>query len=179
MAAFNMTASQSPEIALFWSETLAEELLRFLTGRLNCPEAAVDLTHETFLRLHQCAQDNPLDNARALAYRIAINLANDYQRKIKVRNNITATVEPCVFADSFMSTEPGPEQIVMAQQRLQHFHEALEELPADCRTAFLLHGIEGLTYPEIAARLGISESMVYKHLSRTTKYCIRRLDETE
>jgi hypothetical protein len=31
-------------MALYWNEALAEDLLRFFTGRIKCPEAAADLT---------------------------------------------------------------------------------------------------------------------------------------
>ena len=89
-----MTDPQSPQNAAFWSESLAEELLHFLTKRLKCSEAAADITHETFLRIYQNIIDNPPNNARAMAFHIAINLANDYQRKIKFRNNFTADVDP-------------------------------------------------------------------------------------
>ncbi len=174
-----MSASSSPDVAIYWSEALADELLRFLTGRTQCPEAAADLCHETFLRLHEYIKENPPNNARALAYRIAANLATDYQRKIKVRENLVVTVEPELLAEMTASTAPGPEQIAMDRQRLSRFEAVLDELPLDCRTAFRLHGIDGLTYSEIAAQLGISVSMVYKHLTRAIDHCIRRLDDTE
>lgn len=174
-----MTESASSDIALYWTEALAEELLRFLTGRIKCPEAAADLTHETFLRLHEYIKENPPNNARALAYRIAANLATDYQRKIKVRENRVQAVEPELLAEMYASAAPGPEQIAMDRQRLSQFEAVLDGLPLDCRTAFRLHGIDGLTYSEIAAQLGISVSMVYKHLARAIDHCIRRLEDTE
>jgi len=67
----------------------------------------------------------------------------------------------------------------MANQSLRQFHDAMAELPADCRRAFLMHGVDGLTYAEIADRLGISESMVYRHLTRAVKHSIKRMKETE
>ncbi|MEQ1557314.1 MAG: hypothetical protein ABL933_00030 [Methyloglobulus sp.] len=39
-----MTETQSPDLGLYWSEALADELLNFLTKRVKCPEAAADLT---------------------------------------------------------------------------------------------------------------------------------------
>ncbi|MEQ1740834.1 MAG: sigma-70 family RNA polymerase sigma factor [Methyloglobulus sp.] len=174
-----MTEPSSPDIALYWTESLAEELLRFLTGRIKCPEAAADLTHETFLRLHEYIKENPPNNARALAYRIAANLATDYQRKVKVRENRVVAAEPELLAEMYASAAPGPEQIAMDRQRLNQFEAVLDELPLDCRTAFRLHGIDGLTYAEIAAQLGISPSMVYKHLTRAIDHCIKRLEDTE
>jgi RNA polymerase sigma factor (sigma-70 family) len=174
-----MTPSQTPDLTLFWSDSLSEELLRFLSGRLKCPEAAADLTQETFLRFHQYVKDNPPDNARALAYRIAVNLATDYQRKIKLRNSLMVSLEANVLPDHYPSTALGPEQIATAKQRLLQLNAALEGLSADCRTAFLLHGAEGLTYSQIAARLGISESMVYKHLTKALAHCAKLIDGDE
>jgi RNA polymerase sigma factor (sigma-70 family) len=172
-----MTELQSPQNAAFWSESLAEELLHFLTKRLKCSETAAEITHETFLRIYQNIQDNPPNNARAMAFHIAINLANDYQRKIKFRNNFTADVDPYLLADTHASETPGPEQIVMAQQQLQVLQTALDELPEDCRTAFLLHSMDGLTHPEIAARLGISRTKVWRHLVKAVAHCTQRLDD--
>ncbi|NOU21856.1 MAG: sigma-70 family RNA polymerase sigma factor [Methyloglobulus sp.] len=170
-----MTEIQSPDIALFWSESLAEELLCFLTRRLKCSEAAADISHETFLRIYQNIKDNPPNNARAMAFRIAINLANDYQRKIKVRNNYNSDTEFAILEEVRPSEMPGPEQIVMAQQQLQRLQAALDELPVECRTAFLLHSVHGFTYPEIAAQLGISRSLVGRHLVKALAHSKQRL----
>lgn len=174
-----MTHSSSADMALYWNNDLADELLHFLTRRIKCPEAAADLTHETFLRFHDYIQETPPNNARALAYRIAANLAVDYQRKVKVRGKLTVSLDPELLDDTAASAAPEPEQIAMDRQRLSRFEAVLDELPQDCRTAFRLHGIDGLTYAQIAAQLGISVSMVYKHLSRAIEHCINRLDENE
>lgn len=174
-----MSASSPPNIALYWSEALSEELLNFLTKRLKCPEAAADITQETFIQFYQFVKENPPDNARALAYRIAVNLATDYQRKTKLRDSYTVDVDLASFPDSFKSTAPGPEQTVMARQHLEQLHAALNELPPDCRRAFLLHSIDGLTYAQIGSQLGISESMVYKHLTKALNHCARLLDDTD
>jgi RNA polymerase sigma-70 factor (ECF subfamily) len=173
-----MTNAISPDHALYWSDSLAEELLQFLTRRLRCPDTAAEITHETFIRFCRTSQAAPVNNARALAYRIALNLAVDYQRKAKVRNTRAVDVDFEEFTDSFQSTEAGPEQIAIAQQNLTTLEQALMELPPDCRNAFLWRGIDGLTYLEIAARLGISESMVHKHLTRATAHCTQRMKES-
>lgn len=172
-----MTELQFPENAAFWSESLADELLHFLTKRLKCSEVAAEITHETFLRIYQNITDNPPNNARAMAFHIAINLANDYQRKIKFRSNFTADIDPTLLADTYASEIPGPEQIVMAQQEVQVLQTALDELPEDCRAAFLLHSMDGLTHPEIAARLGISRSKVWRLLVKAVAHCTERMED--
>jgi RNA polymerase sigma-70 factor (ECF subfamily) len=174
-----MMESSTPDIFLYWTESLAEELLRFLTGRTKCPEVAADLTQETFLRFHHFIQTTPPNNARAVAYRIAINLANDYQRKVKVRDGYNANTDLKALEDIQPSEIPGPEQIVMAQQQLQCLQNALNELTEECRTAFLLHSIHGLTYPEIADQLGISRSLVGRHLVKALTHSKQRLKDSE
>ncbi len=173
-----MTASSPPDHALYWSESLAEELLHFLTRRLRCSDTAAEITHETYIRFCQTSKVTPINNARALAYRIALNLAVDYQRKAKVRSNRAVEGDFEAFAENYQSTEAGPEQIAIVQQNLTILEQALMKLPPDCRNAFLWRGIDGLTYLEIAARLGISESMVHKHLSRATAHCTQRMKES-
>ena len=174
-----MLTSAPANTALYWNEALAEELLRFLTGRVKCQETAADLTQETFLRFHQFVQTTPPDNARALAFSIAVNLATDYQRKAKVRSNYMVVADPVQHSENHASTAPGPEQIAISQQRLKQFHDALDELPANYRSVFLLHNIDGLTYAEIAANLGIAEATVYNYLAKTISHCLNRLGDGE
>lgn len=161
---------------LTWNDSLLNELRRFLTKRLKCPEAAADLTHETYLRLRQ-RDGTPPDNARALAFHIAMNLAVDYQRKSSVRDRYLVDSDASTIEETATDAAHSPEQTLIAQQRLSRVQSALNELPPDCRTVFLLHGVEGLKYTEIADRLGISVSMVGKHLARAMQHCARSIDE--
>jgi RNA polymerase sigma factor (sigma-70 family) len=145
---------------------------------VKCQETAADLTHETYLRLYQSINKNPPDNARALAFRIAVNLAIDYQRKVTVRNSHISDTEFNSFVESVPNPSAvDPERILIGRQRLGVLQSALDDLPSDCRTVFLLNGIDGLTYSEIAARLGISASKVSRLLARALAHCEQRLDE--
>jgi RNA polymerase sigma factor (sigma-70 family) len=168
--------SISPDLASCWSDTLAEELLQFLTRRLRCQDTAAEITHETYIRFCQTSDATPINNARALAYRIAINLANDYQRKIKVRNQYNVDINPDFSEDSYPCETPGPEQIVMAQQRMEALQAALDELDVECRTAFVLQSIDGLTHHEIAERLGISRIKVYRYLVKALAHLALRVE---
>lgn len=172
-----MSTSVPANNSLFWTESLAKDLLIFLTGRVKCPETAADLTHETYLRLYQSINNNPPDNARALAFRIAVNLAIDYQRKVTVRNRHISDVEVDSFAETIAGSATEPVDILMSQQRLGALQTALDELPTDCRTAFLLNGVDGLSYSEIAERMGISKSKVGRLLAQAITHCEQRLEQ--
>ncbi len=59
-----------------------------------------------------------------------------------------------------------------ARRRLQ---EAIDSLPADYRTAFVLHDMEGLPNPEIAELLGISLPAVKSRVHRSRLFLRQRL----
>jgi len=172
-----MTASSPPDIALYWNQALSDDLLHFLTGRIKCPDTASDLRQETFLRFQQFIQTTPPNNARALAFSIAVNLATDYQRKMKIRHKVMLDGEfvPGLLSETENIAYSGPEQIVIARQQLQLVYSALEELPSDYRNAFIMHSIEGLTQAQIATRLGVSQVKVYRLLLKTMSHCQLRL----
>ncbi|WP_020483316.1 sigma-70 family RNA polymerase sigma factor [Methylomonas sp. MK1] len=170
-----MSAQPLTDISAFWTESLADELLRFLTGRLKCPDIAAELTHDTYLGLRQIAEKSQPDNARAMAFRIAINLAIDHQRKTIVRDRYGADEDFDALAETIPGNAVPPEQVLISQQRLAALQQALDELPQACRSVFLLHGVDGLTYTQIAERLGISKSQVNKLLAKAMAHCARQL----
>lgn len=65
----------------------------------------------------------------------------------------------------------------MARQRLSVLQTALDELSTDCRTAFLLNTIDGLSYSETAERMEISKSKVGRLLAQAIAYCEQRLEQ--
>ena len=70
---------------------------------------------------------------------------------------------------------PSLEDVIDARQRLSHLRAVVAELPQRTRQVFVLHRIEELTYGEVAARLGISESSVQKHLARALRHVMQRI----
>ncbi len=65
----------------------------------------------------------------------------------------------------------NPSVIHYHRQQLQIMADALNELPKSCRTPLLLNRIEGMRHRAIAARLGISVSMVETHIGRAFLHC--------
>jgi RNA polymerase sigma-70 factor (ECF subfamily) len=63
--------------------------------------------------------------------------------------------------------EQREEELIRAQ--------ALEELPENCRSAFLLVRDEGATRREVARRLGISFGLVVNHVARAERHLADRL----
>src|SRR3546814_128598 len=139
---------------------------------MRCPHVAADLVQEIFLRLAQQPPGAGESNARSYLYRIARNLAIDHFRQEERRQTRPVPAEQ--FAD-LPDEAPPVERVAEARQRLTLLRRAMAELPTRTQDIFELNRIEGLTYAEIACRLGISESSVQKHLARALHHAMQRL----
>ncbi|OCW57472.1 RNA polymerase sigma factor [Hoeflea olei] len=150
------------------------ELHAYLTEKLKDADIAADLTQEAFLRYaeqHACGKA-PVTHGRSYLYRTAHNLAIDHVR-LRARQKTDAIADDA-FAE-MADDRPSQEDEADARRKLDRLRVAVSELPERTREVFVLNRIEGLTYPETASRLGISESSVQKHLSKALLHVTRRL----
>ena len=66
---------------------------------------------------------------------------------------------------------PSEEHKAIILQTLVELDELLDGLPRQIKRAFLLAQVDGLTYPQIAAELGISVATVKRHLNKAAMRC--------
>ena len=64
---------------------------------------------------------------------------------------------------------------VAAREELAIMRTIILELSPRCRQAFLLVRLEGLSHREVAAEMGLSQTMVRKHLARALSHIQTRL----
>lgn len=140
-----------------------EGLHRFLRRKLNSQDAVEDVAQEVYLRLVRHRKLDEIKPSLALLRTIATNLLKDRYRRINVRN-MHAHISTSDIED-VASSESTPEEIVKFKEGLNYFQAVYRTLSDDCRKAFMLHRFKGFTYEEIARTLGISKSMVQKHIS--------------
>ena len=62
-----------------------------------------------------------------------------------------------------------------AKQELAQLYALIDKLPNKIKVAFLLHRGRGLSYSEIAAEMGVSNSMVEKYITEALKLLRREL----
>ena len=62
------------------------------------------------------------------------------------------------------------------EREARRLRRAFVKLPAVTREVFRLHWIEGLTYAEIAARLGLTAEAVERHVADALYELARRVD---
>ncbi|MEH0196313.1 RNA polymerase sigma factor [Caulobacter sp. CCNWLY153] len=140
----------------------APALLRFLSRRTN-PEEAQDLAQEAFLRLTHAAGKQALQKPEAYLGRIARNLLRDRAKSVSGRRERShAVLEPEAHATS----DGDPHLALEARQLLERHEAAVLKLKPKTREVYLRHRVDGQTYPQIAAALGIGVSAVEKHMMK-------------
>lgn len=152
-----------------------QDLQQFLARRLGCIETAKDLVQDTFLRVLQHTSGDVLGNPRAFLFRIATNLLIDHHRRQQHRDTVTLDdpERPLDQADQ----RPSIETVVWSKQQLMRLTFAVQELPPKCRQVFLLIKFHHMSHADVAAKLGISQSTVVKHMIKAVDFCRSRLEE--
>lgn len=154
-------------------ERFYRELLNFLNRQVQDRDTAADLAQESYARVLAAQQaGQPVLDARALLYRTARNLVTDQHRRSEFRNHDSLDT----VAEADLQQAPRhlqPEEALASRQTVHAYAQVIENLPPRCREAFVMHLLEDLPQAEIAKRMGISVSMVEKHVIRGTLACRR------
>lgn len=147
-----------------------DEVFAYLRRRLGDSETAADLTQEALLRMMKYRDAPEIEDRRAMLFRIVHNLVLEH-RRAQYRHHAARHV-PLDEVAPLQMDQPSLEAIADAHQAIDRlFTEAIAKLPPKCRLAFMLSRFDGLTYPQVAARMGISVKMVEKHITRALIAC--------
>lgn len=151
-----------------------QALINFLRFKLGSLHEAHDVAQETYERLLSNNKTGTINNPRAFVFRVANNLAIDHLRQRRVRGDD----EVGDFDGSeIVGQELTPEEQVDNELMVALARLFIAELPPKCRSAFLHYKFEEREYSDIAALLGVSESMVRKYVLRAMTYCRERLEQ--
>jgi RNA polymerase sigma factor (sigma-70 family) len=146
-------------------------LVIFLTGRLGNEAEAREVAQEAYVRLLQVDRPGAVSFLRAYLFKTAANIAMD-----RLRRRVRADRAEAVFDEEELTNTLDPGREVGAREELAIVRQALLELPARYRQAFLMARFEEMATPDIGARLGLKETQTRKYLRRVTAYCRLRLD---
>lgn len=148
------------------------ELRRYLRKRLAAAEDVEDTIQEVYVRIARYPTPDAVLNTQAFVMTIAANLlrdrfAADLRRRLDLQVPLDEADFPC--------GRPSLERQLEAEQTLALVLEALNDLKPKCRDALILHRFRNLTYPEIADLMGLSTSMVQKHINRALAHITSKL----
>jgi RNA polymerase sigma factor (sigma-70 family) len=154
-----------------------EELCCYIVRKFDTAYSeAEDMVHTAFSRL--VAHETPLslENPRAFLYTAVHNIAIDLKRRNKVRVNYANAVNN---DSAYVTDTPGPERTLECNQHLNLIATALWGMPKKRRQLLMMSRFDGLSYAEIARRVGLSESVVRKHISKALADCHKALREKQ
>jgi len=162
----------TPDDLAALDERYRQALMAFFVRRVRNRTEAEDLTQEVFTKL--AAAPRAFQHADAYVFQTAANLLRDRGRREKVR----ADYREAIRADDLAGTETiGPDRVVAGRQTLVQVIDALQMLPERTRAIFILHRLEKLKKPEIAAMFGLSVSGIDKHLIKAMVHLHTRLKD--
>jgi RNA polymerase sigma-70 factor (ECF subfamily) len=140
---------------------------------------AEDVVQETFLRAYR-----QLDRYEARAsfstwlYRIASNYSLDLirMRKRHEDKRERGKAEEKDILQTLPVNTPGPDRITYSSQVKKRVNEALNELSAQERTAFVLRHFEGMSIDEIGETLGTGTNATKHSIFRAVQKLRRSLE---
>jgi RNA polymerase sigma-70 factor (ECF subfamily) len=127
--------------------------------------AAEDLTQETFMRAYRKLGQYRGDSAFATwLHRLAVNVCLNFR----------ARMEPAIVSAS-EATVPAHDDSLHQRHLQREVHAAILRLKPKQRIVVVLKDLQGLSYQEIAERLGCSQGTVASRLSEARRQLARRL----
>lgn len=164
----------------YWNRIFGQHgpiLTAFIRRRVRRPADASDLAQELYLRLLRADRTELIRNPEAYLYTVAVNLLRE-QAVLDRRwgHTVDAGDAP---NDPALVDFCTPEQQADLEGRLARAAELIEKLPAKFQAVLILQYRDGLSYEEIAARLGVSTHAVKKYVMQGLSLCRRRLRRSE
>lgn len=152
-----MTDVQATDPRPDWArlyEQLGERVFRLLHRLTGDAALAEDLTHDTFVRVHEAGrQYDGRGELAAWVFRVAGNLGRDELRRRATR-------------DRHLQLLPTPAPLSRDPDLAIVLADALNTLEPEARAVVLLHDVDGYTHTEIADMLDIAPGSSRSRLSR-------------
>lgn len=144
------------------------DVLHYIARRVLDAQDAMDLMSETFataLASSKNFRGSSIAEARPWLFGIAGNLLRHYYRRGRIVQTAMRKLE-------LERTELTIDEIAEIESFAQYqdlrlrVAAALNQLPDDFRSAVQMRAVQGMTYAETAARLGVTEALVRQRVSR-------------
>lgn len=142
-------------------------LLQHIQRQLRNRADAEDTAAETFCQLLTARVDPAnLERPRAFLSTVARRLIYDRYRRQRLEQ---AYLERLALLPEEVA--PSPEDRLLLLEALTTIDRSLSDLPRVVKQAFLYSQLDGLSYVEIARRLGVSERTVSRYMTQALRQC--------
>ncbi len=136
-------------------------------------EDAADMTQETFIKAYNSLSSFRGDSKFSVwLYRIANNVCLDFLRSRSRKPTVSLSAEDDDGEETQLDIadeSQSPELLLESALTRDAVRRGLDSLPPDYKQILLLREIQGLSYEEIAAALGIESGTVKSRIFRARK----------
>jgi RNA polymerase sigma-70 factor (ECF subfamily) len=154
----------------------------FFMVRVRSAPEADDLTQELYVKVAAVEDGVDILQPVAFLYRLASNLMLDRLRSAKRtarRDDDWRNTHHVIDGGEDVADLPSASDVVAGRQKLAKLLEALAELPEPIQRSFRMHKFDGLGHKEIAERMGVSRSLVEKHMIAALRHLADRVRDAD
>jgi RNA polymerase sigma-70 factor (ECF subfamily) len=144
-------------------------LMRYFQRRIGDASVAEDLTQDVLLRVYRHrAHYEPAAKFSTWLYSIASHVASNWVRDHRRERHYERIDEhaPDRRPREYVDRRPGIEERMMRRARVNRVRHAVSVLPVRQRTVVVMHKLEGIACPQIAAALECTPQAVRSLLVR-------------
>jgi len=144
-----------------YSERLYLNLLKLVKH----PETAEEILQDIFIQVWEKRNTIEIHTSiRAYLFRIGENKVYDFYRKVR-RDKVLYAHVKAAASEQYTHIE----ETLLYRENEQLLHAAVTALPPQRRQVFELCKLQGKTYEQVSAQLGISTSTINDHIVKATR----------
>jgi RNA polymerase sigma-70 factor (ECF subfamily) len=172
---FAAVANPQPSLVVRLFAEHRDALLAFLRRRVRGRADVQDLAQEVYLRMLRVRDLAAIRDPVPYLYKVANNLVKEQAVLDRRRaSGIGIGIDELATREQ-LETLPAFDGELDAAQRVARLHNVLRHLRPRWQAAVELRFTHGLSYREIAIRLGVSPQMARKYVERALLHCRRRM----
>jgi RNA polymerase sigma factor (sigma-70 family) len=122
----------------------------------------------------------PVEQVTAWMYRVARNRITDLFRRHRpgsLNEPVLLDQGSTELIDLLPSEDAGPDALYTRRVMIETIEEALAELPAEQRTVFIAHELEGRSFKELSEESGVGVNTLLSRKRYAVLYLRSRLEE--
>jgi len=155
-------------------------LIKLISRYIRDSAEVYDVAQESFLKAYRALPNFRGDSAfYTWLYRIAINTAKNHlvsQSRRPPDSDVDSSDAEQYEGQSDLKEYATPERMLLKDEIERTLIEAIDQLPADLRTAITLRELEGMSYEEIAQTMDCPIGTVRSRIFRAREAINKRLE---
>jgi RNA polymerase sigma factor (sigma-70 family) len=160
------SANRHTELEEFLRES-NNALISYVNSWVRSRADAVDIVQEVYCRVFRLGDMGAVRHLRGYLFKAAKNIVTDWVRQRMVRE---AFAQDELLRSNLEAA--SPERIWLAREELEALQREVEALPPKCRFALVMVKLEGASYEEVGAHLGIKTHSARRLVERAMEYLL-------